>query len=186
MSAAQKLEELDNDAIEVGDFFDQADRQYMASVNIYLNDSSDLIPNINIASHNTESDSPSFANNGDQIVLQASDQEPDDPSFDMFTVGSPERTSAGSDDESAVSASASSDSFFLQTRDYPHVIYTESGSDSESDVAPARWKNRQLKCVKYVDDCLSIEKLCFAGTNLNSETNTRSLGRCKLRNTLRQ
>ena len=103
----------------------------------------------------------------------AADQRPDDLSFEAFSVGSPERTLTGSDTEST--SSSSSDSFFLQTRDYPHVIYTESGSDSESNATPARWNNRPLKCVKYVDDCLSIEKLCFAGTDLNSETNKCSV-----------
>ena len=108
-----------------------------------------------------------------QTGTGTADQRPDDPSFEAFTVGLPERTLAGSDTEST--SSSSSDSFFLQTRDYPHVIYTESGSDSQSNAAPARWTNRPLKCVKYVDDCLSIEKLCFAGTDLNSETNKHSV-----------
>ena len=38
---------------------------------------------------------------------------------------------------------------------------------------PVDWKDRGLVCVKYVDDCLSIERLCFSGAehfNANGET----------------
>ena len=73
LSAAQKLEELDRDDVDLGEFFDRVDREYLsnANVNIGLNNGSDLIPNINIQSNlNEESDAPAFANNGDSVVLQ--------------------------------------------------------------------------------------------------------------------
>ena len=92
-----------------------------------------------------------------------------DPPFETFIIGSPHQTLAESDTEST----SSLDSFFPQTRDYPRVLYTESeGSDHGLSTAPARWTDRPLKCVKYVDDCLAIEKLCFAGTDLDNDSDT--------------
>ena len=43
------------------------------------------------------------------------------------------------------------------------IIYTDEASSSDLE-NPVRWKDEALVCVKYVDDCLAIEKLNYAGT----------------------
>ena len=54
------------------------------------------------------------------------------------------------------------------------IIYTNEESFTVGrPELPANWKDRNLVCVKYVDDCLSIEKLCYSGAerfNVNGST----------------
>ena len=55
------------------------------------------------------------------------------------------------------------------------IIYTDEDSFTAARPdLPVRWKERKLLCVKYVDDCLSVEKVSFSNAeiiNANSQTN---------------
>ena len=82
----------------------------------------------------------------------------------MFTIGSPVLY------PSSVSVSDSTDDSFspyaIANRNRPHrVCYTESESELESaghdDAHTSPWKDCKIKCFKYVDDCLLIEKIDF-------------------------
>ena len=43
------------------------------------------------------------------------------------------------------------------------IIYTGEACTSDRDLhVPERWKPEKLLCVKYVDDCLAVEKVCFS------------------------
>ena len=49
------------------------------------------------------------------------------------------------------------------------VIYTDSNSESDSNETVGRnWVKRPIKCMKYVDDCLSVDKLLFRGNEIIS------------------
>ena len=43
------------------------------------------------------------------------------------------------------------------------IIYSDSGDLDDEPPVLQGWKDRKIKCYKYVDDCLSIEKQGFLG-----------------------
>ena len=49
------------------------------------------------------------------------------------------------------------------------VVYTDSESSEAEPVLLERWKDRKIKCAKYVDDCLFSEKLPFWGNEIKKD-----------------
>ena len=57
-----------------------------------------------------------------------------------------------------------------ESRNHPRrVVYTDEETDSNPDL-PVGWTDEQLLCVKYVDDCLAIEKLNYKDAGRVEET----------------
>ena len=147
LTPSQALKESEENQINVGEFFDAADRKY-------LDDQNQLD-----ASREKDAD-----------LLASS---PDYASLDPFVVASPVRGSSMSDDSS--SCSEIDYRFLPGVRNLPRtVIMSETESepddliDNLDDVRS--WSDRDLKCLKYVDDCLSLEKVCFGSTGGSGET----------------
>ena len=81
-----------------------------------------------------------------------------DSSLDIFVIGSPVQTNLQTD-------SSLSFEFLAGARNRPRrVLYTDSEADCRLEPNNVNnWIDRPLSCMKYVDDCLSIEKLPFLG-----------------------
>ena len=88
---------------------------------------------------------------------------------DLPVMASPERGSSF-EESSSSDSNESSCAFFPGTRNNNNIVYTDSESEPESSFPDVeRWKERPLKCIKYVDDCLSLEKICFGREGVRGE-----------------
>ena len=141
--------------INVGKFFHIVDRNYLRST-------SELIPSVCVDECFDDS-----ADNFDSVQKTAQisgrlDDSESDP--DLFPLASPINTS--------IAESDSSDDgfrFLAGTRNFPKTVdFTDSDTDLEcllelKDFVRC-WSDRPIKYLKYVDDCLSLEKVCFGPT----------------------
>ena len=119
----------------------------------------------------------SFANNGRVIDYTQSEL----PPVQLFASSTPIRDhpfvfGLPENDLSSFTAESEGDfSLFAAVRRPRRINYTDE--DSFSAVRPdlpVRWKDRKLLCVKYVDDCLSVEKVSFSNAekiNANGKIN---------------
>ena len=104
---------------------------------------------------------------------------------DLFVLGSPIRGSS----VSSLSDSDSDPCCRFLRGPAANLALTDSENEQEPDY-PSRWIDRKIKCVKYVDDCLFLERLCFGGKsrwpeNINDTIGTRSLHAEKTQNHFR-
>ena len=130
-------------------FFDSAQEN-----TIHLNPNSLLIPEINFSS---EEDEATINVCASQKLCASGLTRPD-----SLVLASPicSADSSMSENES----SQSEFGFFHQTRNPDRCLYTDSESKNEEEMERDLndWNSRLLSCLKYVDDCLSLEKVCFS------------------------
>ena len=160
------LGELEEEEIHVGDFFDEHDREYLRLREremVLINENNELIPGLHLPASVSHSSSESdFESNGLSSVsftpdaFSASTPVRSDP--DLFAVGSPINESV-----LGLSGQSSDGEFFVETR---RIIYTESETSSDNLPPDSSWVDRKLICMKYVDYCLSVEKVRFRGKEI--------------------
>ena len=145
------------------------DRDFLrARERVNLSQTSELLPSISVESCSGNEDVDDFESNGVSSDSSVGQQgflasTPVRGVIDPFVVGSPVMAATG--DESFAESDSSSDFEYLTgVRNRPkRVVYSDDPSYSHIRLdLPVRWKDRAIKCVKYVDDCLSLEKVCFS------------------------
>ena len=143
-----------------------------------LNESSDLLPAITMPVSSTSvssiSDLSIEANGSASVFFTSTPVRDDLP--DLFTVGSPVNTSTGTGTLNENLSDSSLDfEIMSSTRNRPRrVRYTESESAASSDDCNLPWQDRKLKCMKYVDDCLSIERINFKKSKIDETAYVRA------------
>ena len=143
----------ETDAVRVGKFFDEADRNYLLqNESLELNLSSELLPSINMSSDSSLSDyEPDHA----PAMFFASTPSRDNPP-DIHAFGSPVSV-----DAHQLTSESDSSAFEVALGRPRYIEYTDSNTSLDEPVLAERWSDRELRCFKYVDDCLSIEKINF-------------------------
>ena len=179
----------ESDSCHVGDFFDSADRAFLR---LNESNESELIPSIVLESSDEEirlgQDLISLEENGSpSISYLASSDEEIRRGHDLLAledIGStsasyfnntstPLRSADGHSvlippDLSPIGLSDLSEEnsfeYFASVRRRPRrVVYSDSSADMLRPDLPDRWEDRPIKCFKYVDDCLSVEKVFMKG-----------------------
>ena len=178
------LTDSTEDFCNVADFFDSVDRQFLID-NESMSES-DLIPDISLPELNfsptstdsfesnglPSSDFPSFTSTPNQLNTSAPFvfASPIAPPNQINTESGlvtprnceylPENSgfNSGSLTENEISFE-----YLANVKNRPRrIIYSdESDIDLQRPELPERWMDRNIKCIKYVDDCLSLEKICF-------------------------
>ena len=148
------LDSTESDSIHVGEFFNSVDREFLRDQE---SNDSELLPSIVMDSLDEDLEPLPFEENGS-------------PSTSFFNnTSTPLRSSAGdefvlnSPDLSPVRLSDQSENvheYFSEARRRPRrIVYSDSSVDLLRPELPVRWLNRPLKCFKYIDDCLTVEKV---------------------------
>ena len=81
---------------------------------------------------------------------------------DLFAFGSPGQYESDSSVARSTVSSGWEVGLMLKSRRPQRIAYTDTdtGSDTFSnDIQTDRWADRKIKCMKYVDDCLSVKKI---------------------------
>ena len=177
----------------MADFFDLADRQVLRE-----EESSDLIAEICVPSISyTPDESDSFELNGlpssELFVTSTPFSNSNDATLDPFVFAPPIAPPITSLDQISNDASdlRNNEDLLVNSSDFSgnnvnfeflsnvwnrprRIIYSD---DSEIDLMrpdlPDRWTEGKIKCIKYVDDCLSLEKVLFKDAvklQVNGET----------------
>ena len=156
--------------VYVGDFFDTVDRQFLRerkSVRVFQNNGSELIPDVFVDVTTDTLNSPEYLeDNGDPSEEFDSDDfitltpiRPRSPT-DVFVMASPAASARLGSDQSE---SDQDFEYLASVCNRPRRVQCSDESSLEilRPDLPVRWVDRLLKCFKYVDDCLSIEKVFF-------------------------
>ena len=164
-------EDTETEDVVIGDFFDREDRDFLRDRE------SSTEPNtqelfVTPLQTPTETSEEVQSSPPGSISPASSDFAADRP---LFHTSTPIHQSedypvyvGGSTEESTQESDSSPDNsfryYFLPgVRNIPRTAACLSGGSDVSmdDTVPINWKDRPLKCLKYVDDCLSVEKLSF-------------------------
>lgn len=161
-------EDLLEDTLEdvhVGEFFDTVDRDYLGQSESGLaisteNSDSELLPSIVLPTESSLDDSISLSFPSLPFVTST----PTRPAGDLFVFASPSVSPISNEtDQSDLDSRSSSDFEYLaRVRGLPRrVRYSSEDTDILGPDLPVRWQSRPLKCLKCVDDCVSVEKVFF-------------------------
>ena len=176
------LEDHDESEVNIGDFFDAADRDYLRlNESFLLNNESNLLPSLVIEDSLDQLDDSlsDFDANGSPSVFFSSTPLRDDLP-DLFAVGSPvlSTPSSGEMPFSDLDDASFKNELMIRSRGRPNrIIYTESDSSSsptDYNYKVSPWTNREIKCMKYVDDCLSLEKINFKVSKVGTDSYVRA------------
>ena len=139
----------------MGKFFDQVDREYLRlNERLDLNSSSELLPCISVStmSITTDDDFEPVEN----LFFTSTPVRLDNPDLDVF--GSPVGESA----DSTLSVSVPGFDVPLMPTVAANLDSVMTSDTSLSDLDTQElpdWVDRDIKCMKFVDDCLSIKKI---------------------------
>ena len=144
------------------------------------NTDSELIPSINLTLENSDDNDDgnlSFESNGSQPMLVGNNintsvqtSTPIRGQVDLLIPASPICPPLSLPEISETDCSNCSFEYMAESRNRPRrVVYTDEETNSNPDL-PVGWTNARLLCVKYVDDCLAIEKLNYKDAGRVEET----------------
>ena len=144
------LEDTSENEIRVGDFFDTVDREYLRATeshSIELNSSSELLPNITVPPV-LETSNGSGTGRLASLPITSTPIHPS-AEADLFVLSG----LSDSESESERTPDRYGQPLLERLRNRPRrIIYTDSDSSSNIPLSNKPWKDREIKCSKYIDD----------------------------------